>query len=115
MATSPVGLPFRIGVGLRPRLLCAGTDMLGNGDVPASDRACRSSSSERIEECLECGDSSILSLVDKGLEGRAVRPGLGASSFCVREASSLFESDSAIIQEIQRVLKKERGAFNCWR
>lgn len=74
--------------------------MLGSGDVPASDKVGRSSS-ERIEECLECGDPSMLSLVDKGLEGRAVRPGLGASSLGAREAKSLFESDNAMIPSVQ--------------
>jgi len=74
--------------------------MLGSGDVPASDKVGRSSS-ERIEECLECGDPSMLSLVDKGLEGRAVRPGLGASSLGAREAKSLFESDNAMIPGVQ--------------
>ena len=43
----------------------------------------------------------MLSLVDKGLEGRAVRPGLGASSLGAREAKSLFESDNAMIPGVQ--------------
>lgn len=82
--------------------------MLGSGDVPASDKVGRSSS-ERIEECLECGDPSMLSLVDKGLEGRAVRPGLGASSLGVREAKSLFESDNAMIPSVQEGREESLG------
>lgn len=85
--------------------------MLGNGDVPASDMA-GLSSSESTEDCLECGDPSILSLADKGLEGRAVRPGLGASSFGVREANSLFESDSAMVRIIHYVLENVRNEFS---